>query len=383
MNANLKIQGVSHKPLIVKSKKHGEFRLHSILRINDVETLLELLNDKTLSPKEFTIKVLNQVVFFTPVNNLSSWTEKELLIFARRWARKALNNEAKDRDIKNFDDFKNSISHYIVKITENLGGALKDFQSSLKNLTDGMWLQINSMLSSTNNSLELIIKSFQDTLKSSISDLFTTVQQIDIESYEANNRLTLSQYELAPLIIDAREFLKFKDKRVKASITRRLYNETIDESFASYLETLFHHPLLKKRWSAIKQALTSHRNRQYFVSTPVFIAQTEGMFTDWLVLRKLAQKETGNVVYAEKPGGNKKVRLTSLRKKVDHAKTKIGDDPFIELTISTVLNRTIDIRNSILHGERSNYGTARNSTQALLLAVAFASFIESETEKES
>ena len=197
------------------------------------------------------------------------------------------------------------------------------------------------------------------------------------EAEEIQEILSLAEYELAPLLLDARELKGLKGKPIKQIVTRKLMAVTLSDGFSNEIERLFNIPILRTRRLAIKQAMTAHRTRQYFLSVPVFLAQMEGVFTELLVHRNLAERVKGRVV--GKRDGNK---LDGLQKKVNLAKGKF--DLGLEKTaVDVVLDRMVDKRNDILHGRNANqYGTSRMSTEVLLLLYALASFLESDIDSQ-
>jgi len=213
------------------------------------------------------------------------------------------------------------------------------------------------------------------------SKVFSSITTL-AENYKyINEVLAESEYELAPQIIDTNSLLKLKGKRFKPAITSKLIGVTRRDEFIEEVGLLFNSTSLKKRWLAIKQALIAHQARQYYLSTPIFIAQAEGIFTDWLVLLKIARRKNGRVVSYTSDLHKKTKKLDSLSAKVIHARENINTEGLLKIAIDDVLTRTVPKRNSILHGEISNYGTAKNSTQALLLVLLFAGVLESGTDK--
>jgi hypothetical protein len=226
------------------------------------------------------------------------------------------------------------------------------------------------------------VKLVQSALSQVIPDFqraFFSVQEA-VRDANAKNILASSEYELALSMINVNDLINLKGKNFEPTITNKLSKLTKSNEFIKEVESIFDSPQLKKRLPAIKQALIAHQARQYYLSTPVFIAQTDGIFTDWLASLKLVRREKGKVIVYQKEKKNKSEQLNSLSARIRHAKENLDTEGLLKTAIDDVLTRSIGGRNAILHGEKSNYGTAKNSTQTLLMALFFAGVLESTIE---
>lgn len=387
MSQSLKLWRESQKkPFVFHSKKYGDIRLHSFLRINDFEVLVEHLRNDKIDSKEFTIRVLNDVVFITPEENLRNWEDSILILIARKWAKKAIPEDIDEKGIKNFEDFKSSVSKHISRMFKMTGETIRMIGESMKNIRATLANQMAEMTSQISLLFNEFTRAFAGTtliqgiLDQAIPDfqkvLFSILESAK-NADDVRKILESSGYELAPLIIHSHDLLDLKGKSFEPTITNRIFNLTKNDDLITEIESVFVSPQLKKRVPALKQALIAHQSRQFYLSTPVFIAQTDGIFTDWLILSKLVRREKGIVVACEKEKTGKTKKLSSLRARVKHAKENLDTEGLLKTAIDNVLTRSIGRRNSILHGERSNYGTAKNSTQALLMVLFFADVFES------
>ena len=98
-----------NKPFIFRSRRYGSIRLRTFLRVEDFEILEKLIDNESSIPREFTIQVLNQVALHVPVEKLSTWDDKTLLMLASKWANKVLSKEVGNIKINDFDKFKDTI----------------------------------------------------------------------------------------------------------------------------------------------------------------------------------------------------------------------------------------------------------------------------------
>ena len=378
--------GDRKKVLVFRSQKYGVIRLRKFLSTNDFIVLIGHLKNNEIDLKEFTIKVLNDVVLVTPEENLQNWEDSALISIARKWAKRAIPEDIDERGIKNFEDFKIAVSKHINRMLKMTGETVKLIGESMNGIGVVLASQIADMRSQISFLFNEITRAFTGTkliqgiLDQAISDFQKSLLSILESAENADNLrkiLESSGYELAPLIIHSHDLLDLKDKNFEPTITNRIFNLTKNDDLIVEVESAFVSPQLKKRVPALKQALIAHQSRQFYLSTPVFIAQTDGIFTDWLILLKLVRRQKGIVVACEKEKTDKMKKLISLGARVEHAKENLDTDGLLKIAIDNVLTRSIGKRNSVLHGESSNYGTAKNSTQALLMVLFFADVLES------
>jgi len=375
MNANLESwRKAQRSPFVFKSKKHGQIRLHRFLRAKDFSVLITLVNDTSLTPRDFTIQVLNQVALQTPIENLREWDDKTILMVAKKWAIKVFSDETDNITIGDFLGFKQVSSNYIEKISQSMSDAIKSVNAFI---TDQIKPQLDQMLKAITDvfSNMQIIQSAIKPLLPEFSDFFASVRDTIENEKKTREILKLSEYELAPLIINNNELFDINNKKLfHPMITKKLVQITRKDEFAEEVSLLFSSPRLQKRLSAITQALKAHKNREYYLSVPVFLAQSEGIFTDWLIALRLVHRKEGDIIVH-----NEKRKLNSLKPKIKFAvERNIAAEGLLKIAMEDVLMRTTSIRNAVLHGEKSNYGTAKNSLQTLLLVLIFAGVLESE-----
>ena len=109
--------------------------------------------------------------------------------------------------------------------------------------------------------------------------------------------------------------------------------------------------------------------------------QAEGIFTDWLILRKIIYRKGDKAVpFLRENENNKEKILLSLNAKIKNTKQHFKNDRYDNLIVNTILDRSVDIRNSILHGENIKYAIAKHSNQMLLLVFVLASSLKDEFE---
>jgi hypothetical protein len=391
MSQSLKIWRESQKkPLIFHSKKYGNIRLHSFLRMGDLEVLANYLSDDEIDAKEFTVKVLTNVALASPRSDIQGWDDKTLILMAEKWAKAALPEDVDKVGVKGFEDFKSTISRFMNRILNAMGESMKKMGNVIENLRTALAATVAKQMEKFTSQFALVLseltKTFSEKLlvQSVLSQILPEMQKI-ISSVLASAKnadeikeiLELSEYELAPIIIHSQDLLDLKGKNFEPTLTNKLFNRTKTNEFIAEVESIFASPRLKKRMPVLKQALIAHQSHQFYLSTPVFISQTDGIFTDWLIFLKLVRRKKGIVVACEKEEIRKNKQLLSLRARVKHAKENINTNGLLKTAIDNVLTRSIGERNAILHGEKNNYGTAKYSTQALLMVLFFASVLES------
>jgi hypothetical protein len=166
---------------------------------------------------------------------------------------------------------------------------------------------------------------------------------------------------------------------VPGTISRnRAWRKERNEALAKELETLIRGSILERRWPIIKGALRAQAEKDYSGAIPVLLSQVEGVFTDALVIKKLAipvpgergkyhARGTDGKVKCGKRG--KPVELEGLHQKLDHS---WYDDEHRKYVKELVFNRLIQERNAVLHGGWVEYGKPWLSVHALLVLCALA-----------
>lgn len=158
----------------------------------------------------------------------------------------------------------------------------------------------------------------------------------------------------------------------QANITKVLVRLTRHDDFGSNLgNTMQGSSLLAKRWPIVAKAYEAHKRGEYLLSIPPLLAQVEGVLTDLMILRNEIAPKRGKF-YAKGDDGNIKVNkrgdlveVQTLGSKIDHS--RFNDHDLLNEVKHLFLNHLIKERNAILHGRHTRYGTAKLSTQTLLL----------------
>lgn len=364
----------NNKPLVFKSKAYGIIKLHKSIRFEDLLLLGKYTQDTSIDSREFTIKVIHEIASIEKDHHFEKWNDKTLLMLARKWGNLVLKKENEEIFIRSYDNFRWAVSEYIVYIQSSVYKTIKSFQSNILDFKV-IGEQIVTAASYIVKDLAVTINKFTSSLILQFPDfrqLISTVQTSIENAEQIQDILTSSEYELAPMLISSREIIEIKNINYRPALTRRLGLITRSDEFSKEIERLFNTPRLRKRSRVIQQALKAHQKRQYYLSIPVFIAQTEGIFTDLLIIKKLAYKRKNQTITKDKNS-----KLLSLSRKVDHAQGQFKNN-FQKTAVEIVLKRYVNKRNAILHGEKSNYGSFELSTKTLLLLYSFGSFLEAE-----
>ena len=399
---------ISRGPVVIRSKVYGTLKLRGYLSINDILNISKSVV-KNLDDKEFTIAVLSAQMLAENENAISfvARNDKNIIFIARKWGEKVFSNDLDGQKIKTYSDFKNISSKHVDDFNKKMTASVKGLGESVaqtmkiqqqmaglvgaatKKIAFDMQLATNGITSMLANTIKAfdVARVIQSALIPSLPNLDIFFDIIAKNTKETNQILSLledSEYELAVDILQERysqELLKINVPQRKAIVTKKLVQITASYEFNKDLEKLFEDSHLRSRWPALKQALLAHQSRQYYLSIPVFLAQAEGMFTDLLVLKKIAYKKE-KAIYALAGGFPKRnkrgklVRLDTLNQKTIHAKGHFEEDKFIEITVDAIVSRFVEVRNGVFHGKINNYGTAANSTKALLLVFTLAGLLE-------
>lgn len=380
---NLDIANENRKPILFRSK-YGDIRLRRILTLRDLKTLLFLLEEGILDSKDFTVNVIKNVALIQEID-FSVWSDKEIVRLAAKWVKIALAKGNENQKIVDFDDFRLAVSKHVKAFFAEISGSIENLNKTVLSPA----LKIMGLIANTQFASQLVSEAIQTALATSrfilsaipklpdFSDFFKSmlvgIEEMK-EAKDAQEILSESGYELGILLLDASELRGLKGKKFKPVVTRKLVTATMSKDFSKEIERVFSISPLQRRLPVIKQAMLAHQTRQFFLSTPVFIAQAEGVFTELLVVRNFAERVNGEVI--GRRDGN---RLISLQKKVNLVKGRF--DPGLEKTaVDIVLDRMVSKRNAILHGGNNQYGTSRMSTETLLLLYALAVFLENDLD---
>jgi hypothetical protein len=144
------------------------------------------------------------------------------------------------------------------------------------------------------------------------------------------------------------------------------------------MESLGRFPRSRRRMGIMRDALRAHSERRYALSVPVFIAQAEGMLTDFLVQAGLVRRVGARVFAADPASGDfkrgrdgKRIQLVGWDPKLQSA--RLTADAIMEDLATDLVSVFVPQRNAILHGHALNYAEHRRSAYALLVAAATAS----------
>lgn len=176
-------------------------------------------------------------------------------------------------------------------------------------------------------------------------------------------------------------FAKGQPQRTGAAVTTtRLRAVTCGQSFEDELRRLVEDsPVLRRRWKIIASALDAHRHRNYLLAILALLAQLEGIIGDALILKGMAAP-IGHKIYCKGADGhlkrNRKGELIELRGVGQLVQNSdFHSYEVLELTVDLLTTSLVSERNAIMHGRRTAYGTAKLSTQLLLLIFVFSSAI--------
>ena len=187
-------------------------------------------------------------------------------------------------------------------------------------------------------------------------------------------------------------YLEEIDPQVRAAVaTRDFLAYTRSEDFEHALRASFEESIMLRRWwRIIDRALAAHRQRDYVLSIPPLLAQVEGAIADALILKGTVVP-IGKKLYAKEPNGTIKRNRKGERIAIHGAsellkRSGFKDHAVLKGIAEVMTDKVLQERNSILHGRRTSYGTAKLSNQALLmlsiLSAEFAAFEQGEDANE-
>lgn len=171
------------------------------------------------------------------------------------------------------------------------------------------------------------------------------------------------------------------ERQRSALLTRALLNVTTRGSFLEELSLLISsHIMLKKRRKIVLQAYHAHTQKMYHLSVMAFMSQIDGMWTDALVKYKILKR-----VRSER--GVHYIDMRSLNRSKKERKVtfteRVSIEPFTSPNhedglqpLQGRLQKHIDDRNAMMHGDSVRFGTAKMSTLSLLMLLILASEID-------
>jgi len=139
------------------------------------------------------------------------------------------------------------------------------------------------------------------------------------------------------------------------------------EQFIESLETYFTgHAKLEPRLKAVEAGIEDHLSERYWASVPTLLSQCEGILTDIITLHDWAYIDGTKVRRAD---NNAEVK--GMQPKAEFIRAM--EQTLLSATLVTALcGRTRVLRNGVLHGTDTSYGTLRNSAAAILTLAALA-----------
>lgn len=166
-------------------------------------------------------------------------------------------------------------------------------------------------------------------------------------------------------------------------VGRLLRDETASEAFWHQLElALTDSPRARRRLAIVRAAHRAHRARQYELSVPTLYAQVEGLLADCLCEAgeiRWSRKRRHWIVIDPLTGKDRMVK----RKGEDQPDTVGGLERLTAIargqksvaatrTVTQLREGIASTRNQVMHGTKTNYATARNSSRLLLIALILA-----------
>lgn len=230
---------------------------------------------------------------------------------------------------------------------------------------------------------------------STIPDLASTFWNINELKRRGEAALDETGYGFTGTVLVASYFayLDEIDPRVRDAVATRSFLEfTRRVGFRDELRENFQLSImLRRRWGIVERALTAHTQRNYVLSIPALLAQTEGVIADALILkgfvvpirRKLFAKEPNGNIKRGRDGKPIEIRgATQLLKR-----SGFQDHEILKGIAQAMTDRIIDERHSIVHGRNTNYGKAKLSNQVLLmlwiLSQEMVTFEQADTDPET
>ncbi len=435
---------VSSKPIRIRSHRHGTIKLRRLsvgtsgflytlvdLNLPAREFAVQLIHRYLISPE-------------LDLETIRAWPDRLLLRVELGWVQELSSiKDSLPDDKPTFDMLQRILVEYIAEQTQKLRDAIRvnlghwiapsnvllsSIQSTMQNinqaliqstmqninqaLADSVQSSMHSLIQqasqafeeSTSKLFQSAIDSFSESIRivsqgiittgldqlnnlrpllPTLSDLSAFAQLLEEsrivgEEFEASGyRFTAHLWDMA--FVDS--LIRVSPKVRKAALTNKVLAITRSQEFEQNLQELcVSLPLLRRRWKIVKLALEYHQRREYLASVPLLLAQVEGLFTDAMILYRMAAPK-GRKLYARGSDDKlilnakmKPIEVMTLRAKVDYA-PKFKSHAVLKNVIDLFLDQLIAERNNILHGRRTAYGTAKLSNQLLLLIYVLANEI--------
>lgn len=409
---------MSRAYLLFETEEYGTLSLRSNLSIGNME-ILSKLTDSEADAREFTVQAVSMFIHLPELSleEIRSWSDDLLLAVATAWTEEkpewTITKEPSFETFKKgFVVYAQALFRNIVEAISRIGQPAFDaFDEFVISTRQSLSAMMQPMLQGIQASLSQFTEPILDSFRNNFSAIVQSMRlDIQVGTFFPNLpdfselRRQHKKIEETLVVLDEcgygfmhrqwslNEIAEFFgvdkiDPRVRqASITNRLLGLIRSDDFAAALEEHFQNSsVLKPRWRIVERSLAAHCRRDYALSIPTLLTQVEGVFTDALILKNMAERRDGKL-YIKNPDGTLKldrndrpIVLYGLGQKVQNSRFR-GDDLLNDL-VDFFTDRLIPERNNIMHGSHLNYDKAKLSVQLLLnvyfMAAEFAGF-ESE-----
>lgn len=245
----------------------------------------------------------------------------------------------------NLNDLSNNINLTpLTEVIKSLSIGISQIQSNFNKIFNGY---INNLVENINNPNSVI-----STLLMGIEENERSVNCQKVQD------LLIKEYGFMFYDLSTTQLLKIKKYPLKirnACVTRMLYSNTKKKLYREMVQNSFtESPKIMKRENAIIQAYNAHCKSEFYLSIPVFLAQIEGMISDYLVHSKICNRDD----YI--------IHKKGLERKIIKSEIKNKEDMYANI-YERVTNYIVDSRNAIMHGNNANYSSAKLSTELLLI----------------
>lgn len=267
-------------------------------------------------------------------------------------------------------------------------GLMADFASINERISVSTQSFANAMIGITQlPKLDFVLpKTLTQELFTGLPD-FTEWERIIKEGRETREAFYKAGYSFTNHLVSytsIRRFASINPKVRSAVITNSMASETRSKEFEEHLHQLFQKSsVLRRRWKIVEKALHAHRRRDYNMSVLPLLAQVEGIIGDAMILRKLITPVGHKLFLIGTDGkpleenGKMKPPINGLDKLIQYSKWR--DDASLQGVAELFTSYLARERNGIMHGRNIKYGTAKLSTQGLLLLLVLATmFVDLE-----
>lgn len=158
------------------------------------------------------------------------------------------------------------------------------------------------------------------------------------------------------------EFDLYPEDGRSEQINQELIDITKDEEFEQALiDTIEKSDILRPRSPILREAFPAYRSGLYRLTTPVLLAQVEGVIGDALLIKNTIIVE-GNKTYLRGSDGkvalsdkNKRIKLTGMWDLINKG-SKWKSHPILGDMAEFMSDKLVNDRNGVLHGRNLAYG---------------------------